>query len=134
MPCGRTLPPGLLVRAPGVLTMPIYEYRCHACNRMTNVFVRTVSSTVPEVKCEHCGSTQVERAISKFGIGRTVSSVLNDYGDPSLGDGSEYRDPRQIGRWAERKFEEYGMEMPEEARDIIDAAREGQFPAPLDDV
>ncbi len=114
--------------------MPIYEYRCHACNRMTNVFVRTVSSTVPDVKCEHCGSNSVERAISKFGIGRTVSSVLDDYGDPSLGDGSEYRDPRQIGRWAERKFEEYGMEMPEEARDIIDAAREGQFPAPLDDV
>jgi putative FmdB family regulatory protein len=114
--------------------MPIYEYRCSDCNRITNVFVRSVSSTLPEVKCDHCGSMRIERAISKFGIGKTVKSVIEEYGDPSLDDGSEYRDPRQIGRWAERKFEEYGMEMPEEARDIIDAAREGQFPKPLDDV
>jgi hypothetical protein len=99
---------------------------------MTNVFVRSVSSAVPDVKCDHCGSVQVERAISKFGIGRTVQSIIEDYGDPGV-DGGEYRDPRQIGRWAEKKFEEYGMEMPEEARDLIDAARDGQFPAPLDD-
>jgi putative FmdB family regulatory protein len=113
--------------------MPIYEYRCDDCRRITNVFVRSVSSVVPDVQCEHCGSLKVERAISKFGIGRTVQSVIDDYGDPSRDDGSEYRDPRQIGRWAERKFEEYGMDMPEEAREIIDAAREGQFPAPLND-
>jgi len=112
--------------------MPIYEYRCSDCSKTTNVFVRSVSSEIPAVKCDHCGSLKVERAISKFGIGKTVQSVLDDYGDPSI-DGSEYRDPRQIGRWAERKFEEYGMEMPEEARDIIDAAREGQFPAPLNE-
>ena len=113
--------------------MPIYEYRCTDCNRITNVFVRSVSADIPEVRCDHCGSLKVERAISKFGIGKTVKSVIEEYGDPSLDDGAEYRDPRQIGRWAERKFEEYGMEMPEEARDIIDAAREGQFPAPLNE-
>jgi putative FmdB family regulatory protein len=113
--------------------VPIYEYRCADCNRTTNVFVRSVSSDIPAVKCDHCGSSKVDRAISKFGIGKTVKSVIEEYGDPSLDDGSEYRDPRQIGRWAERKFEEYGMEMPEEARDIIDAAREGQFPAPLNE-
>jgi putative FmdB family regulatory protein len=113
--------------------MPIYEYRCEDCKRLTNVFVRSVSSELPEVKCEHCGSLKVERAVSKFGIGKTVKQVIEEYGDPSLDEGAEYRDPRQIGRWAERKFEEYGLEMPEEAREIIDAAREGQFPAPLDD-
>ena len=113
--------------------MPIYEYRCTDCNRITNVFVRSVSADITEVRCDHCGSLKVERAISKFGIGKTVKSVIEEYGDPSLDDGAEYRDPRQIGRWAERKFEEYGMEIPEEARDIIDAAREGQFPAPLNE-
>ena len=113
--------------------MPIYEYRCKDCGRITNVFVRTVTSTVPEPTCEHCGSASVDRAISKFAVARTQQQVLEDYGDPSLDRGSEYRDPRQIGRWVENKFEQYGMDLPEEARDMIDAARDGEFPKPLDE-
>ena len=46
----------------------------------------------------------------------------------------DYKDPRQIGRWAERKFREQGMDVPEETRKMIDAAREGEVPEPLDDV
>jgi putative FmdB family regulatory protein len=114
--------------------MPIYEYKCSDCARITNVFVRSVSSAVPEVKCEHCGSAEVARAVSTFGIGRTVSQVMDDYGDPGRDPGAQYRDPRQIGSWAERKFDEYGMEMPKEARELINSAREGQFPAPMDDL
>ena len=40
----------------------------------------------------------------------------------------DYANPRQIGRWAERKFDEFGMRMPQEARKMIDAAREGDLP------
>ena len=46
----------------------------------------------------------------------------------------DYKDPRQIGRWTERKFQEYGMELPEQAREMIDAAREGELPAPVDEL
>jgi hypothetical protein len=34
----------------------------------------------------------------------------------------------------ERKFQEYGMEVPEQAREMIDAAREGELPEPLKDL
>ena len=46
----------------------------------------------------------------------------------------EYKDPRQIGRWTERKFQEYGMDLPDQAREMIDAAREGEFPSPVNDL
>ena len=46
----------------------------------------------------------------------------------------DYRDPRQIGRWVEKRFEEYGMDMPEGAREMIDAAREGEMPGPVKDL
>jgi putative FmdB family regulatory protein len=113
--------------------MPIYEFRCEECRRITNVFVRSVGATVAQPVCEHCGSRRTARTLSKFSVGRTEQQVLDSYGDPSLGDVDEYRDPRQIGRWVEKRFEDYGMEMPSEARQMIDAAREGEFPAPLDE-
>ena len=81
----------------------------------------------------HCGSKKLERALSKFAVppGRTAD-VLRDYGaEPKRLE--DYKDPRQIGRWAERKFDEFGMEMPKEARKMIDAAREGEFPDPVKD-
>jgi putative FmdB family regulatory protein len=111
--------------------MPIYEYRCEECRRLTSVFVRG-AAVESQPACEHCGSRRTARAVSKFSVARTTQQVLDSHGDPSL-DGGEYRDPRQLGRWAEKRFEDYGMEMPSEAREMIDAAREGVFPQPLDE-
>jgi hypothetical protein len=34
----------------------------------------------------------------------------------------------------ERKFDEYGVDLPGEAREMIDAAREGEFPKPVDEL
>ena len=86
-----------------------------------------------KAKCDHCGSAKLERAFSRFAYHKSEADILRDYGaEPKhLGD---YKDPRQIGRWAERKFDEFGMEMPKEARDMIDAARDGEFPDPVKDL
>jgi hypothetical protein len=34
----------------------------------------------------------------------------------------------------EKRFDEMGMELPQEARTMIDAAREGDFPDPVKDL
>jgi hypothetical protein len=102
------------------------------CGRLSSVFTRSVGSAVgPE--CRHCGSKKLQRALSKFAVHRSESDVLRDYGaEPKRLE--DYKDPRQIGRWAERKFDEFGVEMPKEARDMIDDAREGEFPDPVKDL
>lgn len=112
--------------------MPIYEYRCADCGRLTSVFTRSVSAEV-KAECRNCGSKKLERAPSRFAVRRTDADVLRDYGsEPRRLE--DYKDPRQIGRWAERKFDEFGVEMPREAREMIDAAREGEFPEPVKDL
>ncbi len=114
--------------------MPIYEYRCQDCGRLSSVFVRTVSSTV-DPSCEHCGSKAMNRALSKFAYHKSEQTILEEFGEPGLDAGPyDYKDPRQIGRWAERRFEEFGIEMPDEARDMIDAARQGELPEGLGDL
>ena len=108
--------------------MPIYEYRCQGCGKLNSVFVRSVSTAV-EPACSACGSTALQRAMSKFAYHRSEQQIMDEYGMPDPAAGPDaYKDPRQIGRWVEKRFDDMGMELPSEARKMIDAAREGEFP------
>ena len=111
--------------------MPIYEYKCRDCGRLTSVFVKSVGSS-PDARCKACGSKKLERALSAFAYHRSASAIGADLDEPKRLE--DYKDPRQIGRWTERKFQEYGVDMPKEAREMIDAAREGELPAPIKDL
>ncbi|MEX1021762.1 MAG: zinc ribbon domain-containing protein [Dehalococcoidia bacterium] len=108
--------------------MPIYEYRCEACERVTSVFVRSARTDV-DAQCEHCGGKAMKRLMSRVGRVKSTQDVLDEYGTPESG--ADYRDPRQIGSWVEKRFEEYGMDVPDGAREMIDKAREGEMPDSL---
>ncbi len=98
--------------------------------------MRSIRRDPEAPECEHCGSVRTTRRISSVARLKTAKDVVDEYGAPGLGGRPEdqYRDPRQIGHWVEQRFEEYGMELPEETRQMIDAAREGELPGPgLDD-
>ncbi len=114
--------------------MPIYEFKCADCGRLSSVFVRSMSSDV-QAACKHCGGGNLKRALSRFAYHRSEQSILEQYGEPGPNARPEdYKDPRQIGRWVEKKFDEYGMDLPQEARQMIDAAREGEMPAAVKDL
>ncbi len=108
--------------------MPIYEYRCRACVKVSSFFVKTINSELEPI-CSHCHSKELERRMSSFAMGKTVASVHE-----SFGPGSEHRspdyysDPRNIGRNVESAFSKYDMDMPQSVRDNIDAARSGETP------
>lgn len=50
--------------------MPIYEYRCNACDA---AFEKLVFGASPLVACEKCGSQNTEKLMSRFGMGRSAS-------------------------------------------------------------
>ena len=111
--------------------MPIYEYKCKKCQRLTSAFVRNPDREVVP-KCQHCGGATA-RALSRFAHHKGEQRVLEAYGAmPRTAE--EYKDPRQIGRWVEKKFDDYGMDLPDEARTMIDAAREGELPDAVKDL
>ncbi|HMO95586.1 MAG TPA: zinc ribbon domain-containing protein [Tepidiformaceae bacterium] len=115
--------------------MPIYEFRCSDCGKVTNHFTRKVDTEV-RPPCEHCGSAKTARMMSKFGRSYTRADIIEKYGDPSEGRGGpdDYRDPRQIGSGGGERVGEDGMDPPEGAREMIGAAREGEFPDPVKDL
>ena len=111
--------------------MPIYEYRCQACEQLNSILVRSARTEV-KPKCEHCGSKRMKRMMSGLSRVKSAGQVMDELGMPDPGGGIE--DPRQIGRWVEKRFQDYGMDVPDETRDMIDAARDGEFPDPVKDL
>lgn len=55
--------------------MPIYEYSCSECEHKFERFVRSMNAQA-DVCCPKCGSDQVKKAFSVFGVSNgTKSSV-----------------------------------------------------------
>jgi len=122
--------------------MPIYEFRCNGCQKKVSLFVKSIAGSLsPE--CPHCGSQDLARLISSFAYHKAYQSSLEEAGPPqAMGGPDYYKDPRNIGRWAEHRLKELGMDMRSEehwdtfseVREMIDAAREGEMPEPLKDL
>lgn len=112
--------------------MPLFEYRCAACSTLTTILIRSVSKNETHPTCESCGSTSVTKVISRVGRLRSAQDVIDEKGSPR--EGQAYEDPRQIGSWVEKRFEDYGMPIPDDTRNMIDAARDGVFPDEISDL
>jgi len=114
--------------------MPIYEFVCQNCHRKPSFLIRNLSTSFT-IKCPFCGSTNLSRAISSFAYHKSLKTVWEESGEPTMHPSDDYyKDPRNIGRWAEKKFEQTGEEMPSQLKEEIQAAREGALPEPLKDL
>ncbi len=122
--------------------MPIYEFRCNACNQVASFFVRAVGDPLSP-SCPSCSSADLERCVSKFAVHKTTAAVWEESGEPSMfsKDPSYYRDPRNIGRHTEQRLKQLGVDMDSEeyrdtfagVKETIAAAREGELPKSLKD-
>jgi putative FmdB family regulatory protein len=114
--------------------MPIYEFICPTCHKRLSFLVRDSSAPFAP-KCSSCGSADLSRIVSCFAYHKSLKTVWDDSGEPGT-DTSEdyYKDPRNIGRWAEKRFHEAGQELPSHIQQKIQAARQGVLPEPLKDL
>jgi len=48
----------------GGVEMPIYEFRCTNCGRIREFLIISSNDTV-EIRCDECGSEQMERVVSR---------------------------------------------------------------------
>ncbi len=114
--------------------MPIYEFLCSKCNTTSSILVKSASATFA-ARCSACGSGDLVRLISRCSYHKSTSAVWEESGEPRRNAGPDYyKDPRNIGRWVEKKFQDMNMELPSEIQQKIQAAREGELPEPLKDL
>ena len=101
--------------------MPVYEYRCEKCGRITSFLVR--SGVARELTCEACGSAELTRQISRPAIIRSRGGS----GTGSLGP----VDPREAVRHMSEMYENSGAEVGSGFRDVVRRVEAGDSPNEL---
>lgn len=143
--------------------MPIYEYRCEKCGRVSSFLVRNIAAHQTP-KCPHCGAGAMRRAVSRFAALRgsarssaseseaeTDSSPPADTGldenetgegnrpEPdldemeSLLEGVDENDPRSMGRAMRRLAEQTGEPLDEEMEEVVRRLEEGEDPEKIEE-
>ena len=87
--------------------MPIYEFRCDDCGKISEfLLIKTGESLIPQ--CKRCKSKKMSRVLSKVRVIRSEESRLERMADPSKWGGLDEKDPKSMMKWAKRMGEEMG--------------------------
>jgi len=105
--------------------VPIYEYRCNGCRRKVTVLTLRVSEAV-DAACEHCGSRDLARLMSRFAMVRSEDGRLDDLTDPSALDGLDEKDPKSMARWMRKMGKELGEDAGEDFDEMVDELEAGE--------
>jgi putative FmdB family regulatory protein len=90
--------------------MPIYEYRCEDCGRVSEfLLIKTDEIFIPQ--CKKCKSKKMSRVLSKVRIIRSEENRMESLADPSKWGGLDEKDPKSIAKWAKRMGRELGEDM-----------------------
>jgi putative FmdB family regulatory protein len=110
--------------------MPIYEYRCLACRKVSEFLILNLSSPfTPE--CPRCGGGKLERVLSRVRVRLSEETRMERLADPhrwsGLADADE-NDPASMARMMRQlgpQFQEaLGEDFPGEMDEMIEEAIE----------
>ena len=85
--------------------MPIYEYRCADCKKRISVLILSLSHA-PTAACTFCGSTNLERLMSRFASPKSEEARLESFADPSKFGDVDENDPQSMARFMKKMGQE----------------------------
>ena len=112
--------------------MPIYEYRCHDCQRRVSIFWRSFAAAeTGQPVCPVCGGTHLTKLVSRV---RMISSSggLGDPDDPSFLSDFDENDPRSMARMMRQMVEETGEDPGPEFEQVVDRLERGESPEEIE--
>jgi putative FmdB family regulatory protein len=99
--------------------MPIYEYQCRDCRKRSAVLILSLRNPSP-VSCTHCGSSHIDRLLSRFAAPKSEEARLESLADPGNLGGLDENDPSSMARFMKKMGEEMGEDIGEEMEAMMD--------------
>jgi putative FmdB family regulatory protein len=105
--------------------MPIYEYRCRECRRISSFLILNLKDAFVPV-CEKCGSHSLERVLSRVHVRLSEETRLERLADPSAWAGVDENDPKSVAKVLHKMGRELGEDFPGEVDQLVEEAMESQ--------
>ena len=101
--------------------MPIYEYLCQDCRKHSSILVLNHRNPVP-ANCQHCGSSKMDRLLSRFAAHKSEEARLASLADPSNHGGLDENDPQSVARLMKKMGEEMSEDVGDDVEAMMDKA------------
>ena len=103
--------------------MPIYEYRCNDCGKISEfLLIKTAETFTP--RCKRCQSKRMTRVLSKVRVIHSEENRMERLADPSKWGSLDEKDPKSMAKWMKQMGKEMGEEMGEDVDQMVDEAME----------
>jgi putative FmdB family regulatory protein len=90
--------------------MPIYEYRCEECGKISEFLLMRIDEKFnPE--CKRCKSKKMSRVLSRVRVLRSEESRIEGMADPSKWGDLDENDPKSMAKWMKRMGKELGEDV-----------------------
>lgn len=105
--------------------MPIYEYRCQKCRRISGFLIMNLNEPFSPA-CKHCGSHLVDRVLSRVHVRLSEETRMERLADPSAWSGIDENDPKSVARMLKKMGQEMGEDYPGEVDELVEEAMQSQ--------
>ena len=110
--------------------MPIYEYRCPACQKKSSrIWLRLPAAAEEQaLACPACGATRLARLMSRFSSPKSEERRMESLADDSSLAGLDENDPRGMARMMRKMSEQTGEPLEGEDAEMLDRMEAGEMP------
>jgi len=105
--------------------MPIYEYRCQKCQRISSFLILNLHEPFTPT-CRKCGSHSLERVLSRVHVRLSEETRLDRLADPSAWGGIDENDPQSVAKMLKKMGQEMGEDFPGEVDELVEEAMDSQ--------
>lgn len=105
--------------------MPIYEYRCQQCRRVSSFLILNLTEPFSPV-CRHCGGEALDRILSRVHVRLSEDTRMERLADPAVWGGMDENDPKSVARMMKKMGQEMGEDFPGEVDQMVEEAMDAQ--------
>jgi putative FmdB family regulatory protein len=105
--------------------MPIYEYRCQECRRISGFLILNLNEPFSPF-CKNCGSHSLDRVLSRVHVRLSEETRMERLADPTVWSGVDENDPKSVAKMLKKMGQEMGEDFPGEVDEIVEEAMESQ--------